>query len=73
MFEPISCVGTRQGWYTEYGLLPNRAGSYRARTLKVSSSAVVKTIKRYDETGSHEDCDRTGRTRLTSSLELTAP
>jgi hypothetical protein len=27
--------------------------------LKVSSSAVVKTIKRYDETGSHED--RTGK------------
>jgi hypothetical protein len=26
-----------------------------SRTLKVSSSAVAKTIKRYDETGSHED------------------
>jgi transposase len=26
-----------------------------SRILKVSSSAVVKTIKRYDETVSHED------------------
>jgi transposase len=29
--------------------------------LKVSSSAIAKTIKRYDETGSHEDRYRKGR------------
>ena len=29
-----------------------------SRTLKVSSSAVAKTIKRYDETASHEDRHR---------------
>jgi transposase len=33
---------------------------------KVSSSAVAKTITRYDETGSHVDCHRTGRPRVTS-------
>ena len=36
-------------------------------TFKVSSSAVVKTIKRYDETGSHEDRHRNGRPRVTSN------
>ena len=39
------------------------------RTLKVSSSAVAKTIKRYDETGSHEDRHRKGRPRVTSAAE----
>jgi hypothetical protein len=29
-----------------------------SRTLKVSSNAVTKTIKHYDETVSHEDCHR---------------
>jgi transposase len=29
-----------------------------SRTFKVSSSAVAKTIKLYDETGSHEDNHR---------------
>ena len=29
-----------------------------SRTLKASSSAVAKIIKRYDETGSHEDRDK---------------
>jgi hypothetical protein len=38
-------------------------------TLKVSSSAVAKTIKRYDETGSHEDRHRKGRPRVTSAAE----
>jgi transposase len=43
--------------------------------MKVSSSAVAKTIKRYDETGSHEDRHR--KRELTvlqslSSLELLA-
>jgi transposase len=37
--------------------------------LKVSSSAVSKTIKRYDETGSHEDCHRNGRPRVTLAEE----
>ena len=32
-----------------------------SRTLKVSSSAFAKTIKRYDETVSHEDSHRKGR------------
>jgi hypothetical protein len=40
-----------------------------SRTLNVSSSAVAKTIKRYDETGSHEDCHRKGRPRVTSAAE----
>jgi transposase len=31
-----------------------------SRTLKVSSSAVAKTIKLYDEAGSHEDSLRKG-------------
>jgi transposase len=32
-----------------------------SRTFKVSSSAVAKIIKRYDEIGSHEDHHRKGR------------
>jgi transposase len=40
-----------------------------ARTLKVSSSAITKTIKHYDETGSHEECHRKGRPRVTSAAE----
>jgi transposase len=41
-----------------------------SRTFKVSSSAVTKTIKRYDETGSHEERHRTGRPRVTSAAEI---
>jgi transposase len=37
--------------------------------LNVSSSAVAKTIKRYDETGSHEDRHRKGRPGVTSAAE----
>jgi transposase len=37
--------------------------------LKVSSSAVAKTIKRYDETGSHEDRHRKLRPRITTATE----
>uniref|UniRef100_A0AAZ3RXX5 Transposase Tc1-like domain-containing protein n=1 Tax=Oncorhynchus tshawytscha TaxID=74940 RepID=A0AAZ3RXX5_ONCTS len=40
-----------------------------SRTLKVSSSAVAKTIKRCDETGSHKDRHRKGRPRVTSAAE----
>jgi transposase len=40
-----------------------------SRTLKVSSSAVKQTIKRYDETCSHEDCHSKGRPRATSAAE----
>ena len=40
-----------------------------SRTLKVSSSAVAKTIKLYDETGSHEERHRKGRPRVTSAAE----
>jgi transposase len=36
-----------------------------SRTLKVSA----KTIKHYDETGSHEDRHRKGRPRVTSAAE----
>ena len=39
-----------------------------SRTLKVSLSAVAKTIKHYDETGSHVDCHRKGRPRVTSAV-----
>jgi len=40
-----------------------------SRTLNVSSSAVTKTIKCYDETGSHEDRPRKGRPNVTSAAE----
>ena len=40
-----------------------------SRTFKVSSSAVTKNIKRYNETGSHEDRHRNGRPRVTSAAE----
>ena len=40
-----------------------------SRTLKVSSSAVTKTTKRYDETGSHEIRHRKVRPRVTSAAE----
>ncbi|XP_073505328.1 uncharacterized protein [Phyllobates terribilis] len=39
------------------------------QTLKVSPSAVAKTIKRYKETGSDEDRPRKGRPRVTSASE----
>ena len=42
-----------------------------SKTLKVSSSAVTKTIKLYDETGSHEDHHWKGRPRVTSAAEDT--
>lgn len=37
--------------------------------MNVSPSAVTKTIKCYDETGSHEDHPREGRPRATSAAE----
>jgi transposase len=40
-----------------------------SRTLKVSSSAIAKTIKRFDVTGSHEDRHKKGRPRVTSAAE----
>jgi transposase len=40
-----------------------------SRTFKVFSSAVAKTIKRYDETSSDEDRNRKGRPRVTSAAE----
>ena len=40
-----------------------------SETLKVSSSAVAKTIKCYDETGSHEDRHTKVKPRLTSSAD----
>ena len=51
--------------------LRNEGQSIRkmSRTFNVSSSAVAKTIKRYDETDSHEDRHRKGRPRVTSAAE----
>jgi transposase len=40
-----------------------------SRTLNISSSAVAKTIKICDETGSNEDRHRKGRPRVTSAAE----
>ena len=40
-----------------------------SRTLEVSSSAVTKTIQRYDETGSHEERHRNVRPKVTSAAE----
>ena len=40
-----------------------------SRTLKVYTSAVAKTIKCYDETGSHVDRYRKRRPRVISSAE----
>jgi hypothetical protein len=37
--------------------------------LKVSSCAVAKTIKPYDETDTHEDHHRKGRPRVTFTAE----
>jgi transposase len=39
--------------------------------VAVAKSAVAKTIKRYDETGFHEDRQRKGRPRVTSVEEDT--
>jgi hypothetical protein len=39
------------------------------RTFKVSSIAAAKTIKHYDETGSHEERHRKERPRVTSAEE----
>ncbi|XP_066445336.1 protocadherin alpha-10-like [Eleutherodactylus coqui] len=39
------------------------------RPLKVFSSAIMKTITRYDETSSHGDHPRKGRPRVTSAAE----
>ena len=38
--------------------------------FNVSSNAVAKTIKRYDETGSHDDCHRKGRPSDTYVAEV---
>ena len=37
--------------------------------FKVSSSAVTKTINRYEETDSHEDRHRKGKPKVTSTAE----
>ena len=39
--------------------------------MKVSSSAVTNTIKRYDESVFHDDRHRKGRHRVTSAVEDT--
>lgn len=40
-----------------------------AKALEVSTSAVAKTIKRVEETGTHEDRVRSGRPKVTSESE----
>ena len=40
-----------------------------SRNLKVSSSAIAKTIKRNDETGSREDCHGKLRHIITAAAE----
>ena len=45
-------------------------GQTMQKTLKVSSSAVAKTIKGYYETGSHEDGHRNGRPSVTSACRV---
>ena len=40
-----------------------------ARTLNISSSAIAKSTKGYDETGSLEDRHRKGRLRVTFAAE----
>ncbi|MDF4311521.1 helix-turn-helix domain-containing protein, partial [Vibrio parahaemolyticus] len=40
-----------------------------AQKVKVSQSGVAKALKRYEETGSHEDRFRSGRSRVTSKAE----
>jgi transposase len=40
-----------------------------SRTLKVSSSAIAKTIKRYVETSFHKNRHMNGRPRITSSAD----
>ena len=40
-----------------------------SRTLKVSSGAVAKSIKRNDETASHKDRHKKGGPRVTSAAE----
>ena len=42
---------------------------YFNKDINISSSAVAKTIKSYDETGCHEDRHRNGRPRVTSPAE----
>ncbi|CAJ0955790.1 unnamed protein product [Ranitomeya imitator] len=49
--------------------LPGQSVRKIGKTLKVSPSAVAKTIKSYKETGSHEDRPRKGRPRVTSASE----
>jgi transposase len=46
-----------------------KGGHKGDQTLKVSSTAVPKTIKRYDETGMSEASHRKGRPRVTSAVE----
>ncbi|MDF4304952.1 helix-turn-helix domain-containing protein, partial [Vibrio parahaemolyticus] len=40
-----------------------------AQKVKVSQSGVAKALKRYEETGSHEDRFCSGRSRVTSKAE----
>jgi hypothetical protein len=46
-----------------------KVSQYRKLRILKASSAVAKNIKRYGETGSHEDHHRNERPRVTSAAE----
>ena len=54
----------------QQSIITLRRVSQSGKIQKVSSSAVTKTIKRYDETSSHEDRHRNGRPKVTSAAEV---
>lgn len=52
-------------------ILRNEGQSYRqiAKTLQISVTGVAKTVKRYEQTGTHDDQKRSGRPKVTSESE----
>uniref|UniRef100_A0A4W5RLT6 non-specific serine/threonine protein kinase n=1 Tax=Hucho hucho TaxID=62062 RepID=A0A4W5RLT6_9TELE len=65
VFEML--VGEVSGSHLSYG--SKRKDSQSIITLRHEGQSFAKTIKRYDETVSHEDCHRKGRPRVTSAAE----
>ena len=55
--------------FYQIGLSPYYGKNSSNKKTKSISSAVAKTIKRYDETGSHQAHHRKGRPRVTSAAE----
>ncbi|KAI3354896.1 hypothetical protein L3Q82_004692 [Scortum barcoo] len=71
---PVNCVRSPTGQHGPIGLLLQPDGIPYMGLLTATISCVVqksvaKTIKRYKETGSHEDRSRKGRPRVTSAAE----